>query len=343
MKYKIQKIIFIALVFLCSGETKMIAQNIARNNGLHQLFENYYEDRLKYFPLEATAVGDNRYNNILPNDGSQVFLKQVHDFYSQYQKELNNFQPESLNSEDRISFYILKDILNRELDGEKFHKERMPFAQVFSLPLKMGQFGSGTGDQPFKTVKDYDDWLQRIEAFAIWTDTTIANFRKGIEAGMVLPKALVLKMIPQMEKLAQLDTSKNIFYGPIKHYPELFSEQDKVRLTAAYNHAIEEQLIPCYQKLHDFFSGEYLNAARSTSGINALPNGDAMYRYYIYYFTTTHQSPEKIYQTGLDEVKRITAEMENLKNQMGFRGTLKELFNFMQTDKQFRASLKTKC
>ncbi|MBK9983374.1 MAG: DUF885 family protein [Saprospiraceae bacterium] len=75
----------------------------------------------------------------------------------------------------------------------------------------MGQLGNGTGDQPFKTVQDYDNWLQRIDAFTVWTDNTIANFRKGIKAGMVLPKALVLKMIPQMESLAQSDTSKMFF------------------------------------------------------------------------------------------------------------------------------------
>lgn len=335
MKYIIKKVIFIALIFICSAKTMMFAQSIKRNKGLHQLFENYYEDRLKLFPLEATAAGDNRYNNLLPNDGSQVFLKQVHDFYSQYQKELMRIQPESLNSEDRISFYILRDILNRELEGEKFHKERMPFAQFFSLPLKMGQLGSGTGDQPFKTIKDYEDWLQRISAFSVWTDTTIANFRNGIATGMVLPKVLVLKMIPQMERLAQSDTSKNIFYGPVKHYPELFSEPDKARLTTEYNRAIQEQLIPSYQKLRDFFSGEYLNAARQTSGINALPDGDALYRYYIYYFTTTHKTPEEIYQSGLSEVSRITSEMEKLKNKMLYTGTLKELFNYMQTDTQF--------
>lgn len=335
MKYNIKKIIFIALIILCSAESKVIAQNIARNSGLHQLFENYYEDRLKLFPLEATAAGDNRYNNILPNDGSQAFLKQAHDFYSKYQIELNGYKPENLNFEDRISLYILRDILTRELEAEQYHKEWMPFAQFLSLPLKMGQLGNGTGDQPFKTVQDYDNWLQRIDAFTVWTDTTIANFRKGIKAGMVLPKALVLKMIPQMESLAQSDTSKNVFYGPVKRFPEQFSNVDKVRLTNLYTHAIITQFIPAYKKLSTFFSGDYLNAARSTSGINALPNGEAMYRYNIYFFTTTLKSPEEIYETGLSEVTRITAEMEQLKNNIGYTGTLKELFNYMQTDKRF--------
>src|SRR6266487_998719 len=123
MKYKIQKAIFITLILLCSIETKISAQNATANNALHQLFDDYYEDRLKLFPLEATAAGDSRYNNILQNDGSQVFLKQVHDFYSKYQKDLSGYKPESLNLEDRISYYILKDVLDRELEAEQYHKE----------------------------------------------------------------------------------------------------------------------------------------------------------------------------------------------------------------------------
>ena len=126
----------------------------------------------------------------------------------------------------------------------QFHGELMPFAQLFALPLTMGQLGSGVGDQPFISVRDYENWLQRISAFGIWTDTTISNFRKGIKAGMVLPKALVVKMIPQYESLAQSDTSKNVFYGPVKHFPGQFSNEDISRLSNAYKLAINEQLIP---------------------------------------------------------------------------------------------------
>jgi uncharacterized protein (DUF885 family) len=316
-------------------EIKTIAQNVPANNALHELFDNYYEDRLKLFPIEATCIGDSRYNNILPNDGSLLFLKQVHDFELKYLKELDNYNPETLNPEDRISYFILQDILNNDIEGEQYHFEWMPFNQFYSLPLTMGQFGSGSSSQPFKTVQDYDNWLQRIDAFAVWTDTTIANFRQGIKAGMVLPKALVVKIIPQMESLSQSDTAINVFYGPVKHFPANFSEADKKKLTSKYAKAITEKLIPSYKKLGTFFSGEYLSAARSTSGISYLPNGKAMYQYDIKILTTTNKTPEEIYQTGLSEVSRITAEMEKLKDQIGFKGTLKDMFHFMLTDKQF--------
>src|SRR4051812_34567547 len=150
MKYKIQKAIFIALILVSSIGTK--SQDSLTNNTLHRLFEDYYEDRLKLFPLEATSIGDDRYNNILPNNGSAPYIKQLHDFDSKYQSYLNKYKPQSLNAEDRISWYILKDIIGRDIEAEQYHIERMPFAQVFSLPLAMGQLGSGKGDQPFKTV-----------------------------------------------------------------------------------------------------------------------------------------------------------------------------------------------
>jgi uncharacterized protein (DUF885 family) len=335
MNYSTHKKIFLLLFVFCFFGIKTIAQNSLKNEKLHVLFEDYYQERLKLFPLEATGAGDDRYNNILHNDGSQAFLKKLHDLYSKYQNELNNFNPQKLNAEDKISYYILKDMLSRELEAEKFHREKMPFAQFFSLPLTMGQLGNGKGNQPFKTVKDYENWLQRIDIFTVWTDTTIANFRKGIKSGMVLPKSLVVKMIPQYESLAQTDAAKNIFYGPINNFPEEFTTEEKARLTKAYKDAITTKLIPSYQKLATFFNGDYMKAARDSSGISALPNGDALYNYHIYFFTTLRTKPEAIYQTGLDEVKRITAEMEALKNKIGFKGTLKELFHFMQTDKQF--------
>lgn len=138
-----------------------------------------------------------------------------------------------------------------------------------------------------------------------------------------------------MESLAQTDSSKSIFYGPIRHFPTDFSAADKARLSTEYYHAINQQLLPAFKKLKDFFSNEYLAEARTTSGINALPNGDSMYRFYIYYSTTTHQSPEAMYQTGLNEVTRITAVMEKIKDSIGFKGSLKDLFQFMKTSKQF--------
>jgi uncharacterized protein (DUF885 family) len=191
------------------------------NKSLHALFDRYFEEQLALSPLEATSIGDNRYNNLLPNDVSVAYLNKEHAFISKYLEEANRFKPEELTMEDKISYFIFLDILKTSQEGEQFHPELMPFNQMSSLPLTMGQMGSGKGSQPFETLKDYDNWLQRIDAFIVWTDTAIANCRQGIKTGMVLPRTLVLKMIPQMESLTKNDTSL-VFYGPIKQFPSSF-------------------------------------------------------------------------------------------------------------------------
>jgi len=327
----------ILLAAACAfASCKQPATSPSGNNAdLGKLFNNYYEKRLKLYPLEATSIGDPRYNDLLPNDGSAAVLKEQHDFYVAYLDSLNNFKRDNLNDEDKLSYDIFKYEMQINIDYFKYHFEYMPFNQFFALPLTIGQYGSGTGAQPFKTVKDYDDWLKRLNAFSVWADTAIANFNKGIKAGVVLPKALVVKMIPQMQAMQVNDPTKSLFYGPVNLFPKNFSDADKKRLTDAYRKEIVEVVVPTYRKLGDYLQHDYLPHARSTSGFSALPNGLAMYKYLVKQQTTTDKTPDEIYQLGLREVARIRGKMDSIKNKVGFKGDLKAFFEYMKNDPKF--------
>jgi len=309
----------------------MHAQN--NNPELHRLFDRYYKESNALNPLNATFNGIDGFNDQLPADDTAQ-LKKVHSFYVKYLKQLQAFSTTTLNKEDNISYAILENDLKTALLFEKYHTEYMPVNQFDNLPMYMAMLGSGTSAQPFKTVKDYDNWLKRCKAFTVWTDVAIENMRKGITTGMVLPKTLAIKVIPQMQTLAKNEENSS-FYEPIKNFPNDFSESDKNRLSAEFKEIIPENIFASMQKLADFFQNEYLPKARLTSGINALPNGAELYRDYIFLNTTTHKNPEEIYRLGLSEVARITSEMEQIKTSIGFNGTLPELFGFMKTDKQF--------
>ncbi|HEX8657222.1 MAG TPA: DUF885 domain-containing protein, partial [Hymenobacter sp.] len=87
--------------------------------------------------------------------------------------------------------------------------------------------------------------------------------------------------------------------------------------------------------LADFLNSEYLPRARTSTGLDAVPGGAEQYRYAVRQMTTTSSPPEAIYQTGLSEVKRIRAEMEAVKNQVGFRGDLPAFFTYLNTDPKF--------
>jgi uncharacterized protein (DUF885 family) len=313
----------------------LLAQKLPGNAKFSKFLDNYYEDGLLLNPLTATQRGDNRYNDVFPNDIAEPYLKKQHDFTILYQKQLASFDRNKLNSFDKISFDIVSLQIKQTLEREKFNFEYMPFSQFRGYPSSLPSLGSGKSFQPFKTAKDYENWLKRIDGFTIWADTAIANFNKGVAIKMVLPRALVIKMIPQLEAQTVTDTLKNIFYEPVRNMPSSFSAKEKQAIRLAYQNAISTKIIPTYQKLADYLKNVYLPKARSTSGYNDLPNGKEMYAYMVRISTTTDQTPEAIYQTGLGEVERITKEIENLKIKIGFQGDRTAFFNYALNDPSF--------
>lgn len=327
----------IAFAFFLFSSCKLMNKKQTGDDKLFaQFLDNYYEQELKFSPLSATQNGDNRYNDLLPIDMTESYRESLKTFYKSYLDSLNQFSRQNMNENDRISF----DILKREtrMNYERlvnFHENYIPFNQFYALPLEMGQLGSGDGAQPFKTMKDYEDWIKRATAFSVWTDSAIAYFKKGIDSNIVLPGSLVVKMIPQMEDMVTTDPEKSLFYAPVKKIPPSIDSLGTIKIKAAYTKLINEQLVPSYKKLAGFLKNEYLPKARATSGINALPNGNAYYNFLARDQTTTDISPEEIHQIGLNEVARIRRIMDSVKNSVGFTGDLPAFFEYMKTDKKF--------
>jgi uncharacterized protein (DUF885 family) len=327
--------IILAILSLASCQPGNNSPGKKDNKELATLFNNYYEQRLKLYPLEATSIGDNRYNNLLPVDITDSYRDTLKTFYNQYLTYISKYDREKLNDKDKISYDVFKREMQINLEGLGFPENYIPFQQFWGLPLTIGQLGSGQGNQPFKTVKDYDDWISRASRFGVWADSSIVYFRKGIAANYVLPKALVVKMIPEMEAMQVKEDTASLFYEPVKNFPAGFSDADKDRITTAFTTLIHQQLIPAYKKLGDFLKNEYLPKARMTSGISALPNGKEYYQYLIRSQTTTDKTPEEIYQTGLSEVARISKLQDSVKNAVGFKGDKEAFFEFMKNNKRF--------
>lgn len=311
------------------------AQNKEDNKNLSDMFKAYTEDVYKLFPVRATQNGDTRYNDQLPVTFTDSYNAMLKEHYTGYLNRLKKFDRNSLNENDKISYDIFRYNMEMALEGLTLKLNRMPSNQFTGFELSLGQAGSGTGAQPFKTVKDYDNWLTRAKKYTAWCDSTILYFRKGMAEGLVLPKALVIKMIPQLVALQKEDATASVFYGPVKLFPKSFSDADKNRLTEEYKNLITAYLNPSFKKLETFLTTEYLPAARTTSGLSALPNAAKLYDYAIRSSTTTKKIPDELFNTGLAEVKRIRNEMEKVKEQVKFTGSLESFFTFTKTDPQF--------
>ena len=327
--------IFAGLILMISCKKSDIALPKSEAN-IDSIASKYYEGYLKMYPLEATMQGDSRYNDLLSNNISSEFISKEIEFYTETQKKLKSIEYDDLSDEQKTVYDVLDYTLKDKIERYAYHPELLPFSQFEGLPLDFPLLGSAEGNQPFKTTKDYDNWLKRIDAFVIWMNTAEKNFREGMKQNVVLPKKLVVKMIPQMhsEEIITEDFDKNIFYGPIKKMPKNFSAKDKEKYKILYQEAISSKIIPAYQKMGDFLEKEYLPKARNTDGINAIPNGKNIYEYYAKSWTTTNKTPEEINKIGLQQVAMLRAEMEKVKTQLGFKGSLEQFLTSLKTDKK---------
>jgi uncharacterized protein (DUF885 family) len=322
-------------IIACSCTTQNDSKNIGvKTQNLDSLVKAYHEERLKLFPLEATAAGDNRYNDLFLNSISKAYRNQLTEFYLKYQKALMMFDRNSLSVDDQMNYDVLKWECEIAIEGDQFKSFLMPLNQFSSLPLYVGQLASGSSSQPFKTVKDYQNWLSRLNAYVEWCDTAIANMKIGMAQGYTIPQSLTLKTIPQFADLAKGPVEIHLFYTPIKNFPSDFTEADKSQLTNQYKEIIAHKIIPVHQKMADFLQKEYLPACRTSSGISAIPDGAANYNYLIKQYTTTNLTANEIFKIGEIEVERITKEMIKVKEQVGFKGDLKAFFNELRTKKE---------
>jgi uncharacterized protein (DUF885 family) len=301
---------------------------------LDSIAANYYEQYLKLYPLEATSQGDLRYNDQLPINIDKDFISGEIAFYNSVQKQLENVDYKALSDEDKVVYDVLDFTLKDKTEKYSYHPEYIPFSQFEGLPLNFPLYGSGQGSQPFNTEKDYQDWLKRMEKFPDWMNAATENFREGMTNKIVLPKKLVLKMIPQMkaEEIITPDFEKNIFSGPVKNFPKDFTAEQKEKFTKLYKDAVAKNIIPAYTKMAEFLEKEYLPKSRETDGYNNLPKGDNIYRYYVKSWTTTNKTPDEINKIGQQQVAMLRAEMEKVKQQVGFTGTLEQFITSVTAD-----------
>ena len=301
---------------------------------LDSITANYYEQYLKLYPLDATAQGDERYNDQLPINIDKDFISGEITFYNSVQNQLKKVDYKSLSDQDKTVYDVLDYTLKDKIERYAYHPEYIPFTQFNGLPLDFPLLGSGQGNQPFKTEKDYSDWLKRTENFPAWMDAAIENFREGITNQYVLPKKLVVKMVTQMnaEEITTSDFSKNIFYGPINNFPKNFTAAQREKFTKEFKTMITKRIIPSYTKMGSFLQTEYLPKARTTDGINGLPKGNDIYAYFAKSWTTTTKTPNEINQIGLEQVAMLRNEMEKVKQQVGFSGSLEEFLIHLKSD-----------
>jgi uncharacterized protein (DUF885 family) len=293
---------------------------------LAALYAEFWEENLQLNPIQATMIGDPRYNDQLPSSLSPEYRARLRDFHQRFLERAKAIGGDGLSGQDRLSYDIFVRNQLSELEGFDHPQHLVPINQFNNVANQIAILGSGKSAQPFKTVADYEAWIRRASQVPVVFDQAIANMREGMAKGIVRPRILMEKVLPQLDQHIVKKASDSTLWGPITALPADFSAADKQRLTAEYTALIENTLVPAYRKLRTFIAGEYLPKCSESVGLGAVPNGAAWYAYRVRESTTTDLSPEQIHQTGLAEIARIHGEMKGVMDKVGFKGQLKEYF-----------------
>jgi uncharacterized protein (DUF885 family) len=321
-------------VSACGGGQQDTAPEDAAT-ALAALFDEHFERNLELNPMSATAIGDDRYDDRMAISMSQEYRDADRLLDEEFLARLLEIDRNALGDQDQLSYDIFKVRREQSLAGNEFPFHLQPMNQFYLMTNFFVQLGSGSSLHPFKTVKNYDDFLSRADDILVNIDLAMDNMQEGMRAGVVQPEILMVKVVPQITAHIVDSAEESNFWMPITNMPEDFSDADRERLTAAYRDAIENKFIPAFERLNNFIGDEYIAASRQTVGLGDQPNGANWYAYMVKLRTTTDMTPDEIHQIGLDEVARIHGEMRGVMEEVGFEGDLKDFFDFANTDDQF--------
>ena len=297
---------------------------------LYDLFDTEWEAGLKESPTFASFLGDKRYNDRW-NDSSLTAIERRNRQRIETLAALKRINRDELSVADRLNYDLFQKEYEEAIEAHKFKRYLLPITQ---------QGGIQTIDEitqlmSFDSVKDYEDWIARINAFPILMEQTLSLMREGAKQKILLPKAIMERVPAQIDKMTAGGGERHPFYAPFKKFPKDVSESEQMRLKNLAKAAIDKSVVPQYARLKDYFTKEYLPVSYSSVGVWQRPDGADYYAFLARSNTTTNMTPQQIHDRGLAEVKRIRAEMERIKTQVGFKGTLAEFFQFLRTDKQF--------
>ncbi|MFL6636465.1 MAG: DUF885 domain-containing protein [Massilia sp.] len=296
----------------------------------------FYDARARFDPLlYATANGDSRYDDQI---GMAIDPKVRARYFAQNHKLLDDLQKidrTQLSDKARLNFDILAFEIRGQLDLARFPEHLLPLNHFDNIPSTLANYAGGTGSQPLATPAQYRAYLARLEQLPAWIDQAIANMKEGVKQGVVQPKAITAKMLPQFRQLAASDAEASIFYTPIKNLPAGFSDADRKTLTAGYRQAAQK-IDAALARLNTFLEKDYLPAGRTTAGYGALPDGAAWYQARIRNNTNLDLTPAEIHALGEKEVARIQQQMATLAPKLGYDGPLNAFPQWVAAQARFK-------
>ncbi len=285
-----------------------------RREALTALLDEQWQYTLRNNPEFASMLGDKRYNDQL-SDFSQPAIDAQQQAQARFLIRFEALDTRGFPAQEIVN----KDLMVRQLkmgqDAIRFKDWQMPVLQNSGIHLDTPQMVTMLS---FVTVKDYEDYIARLNALPRAFEQTIVQMRNGIKNQLMPPQFILGKIARQCDEIVAMKPEASPFTQPLNKFPADFSADDKQRLRAAIREAVALRVVPAYQKFSNFVRDEYAVHGRQDAGIWSLPDGAARYQLRVKESTTTDLTAEAIHQLGLSEVARIEGQMLAVAKKLGY-------------------------
>ena len=324
-----KRLLIAAAALLCATPAS------AQNADLSRLFEDERAFVHREDPLSATGAGVHDYDDRLPSVTPEANARQLLE-NQQFLARLHAIDRAQLSHQEQVSYDLFDFMVGQRVHLARYDDWRLPFnsdSGFYSEIVLLDDLQSP------RTVRDYENYIARLNDTRRYFREQIENMRVGIRDGFTLPREII-GGVSQVIGGFRYDGPEAIgLYAPFANFPATVPEPERARLREAGRAAIANSVIPAFDDFRTFFETEYAPHARNTIAAQRLPNGRAYYADLVRYYTTLPDAtPQQIHQIGLREVARIRAAMEVEMRASGFQGTFPEFLTFLRTDPQFYAT-----
>ncbi len=327
-----------------TAETSVTQNNVSESERLNQWFADKFEQQLQMSPIYLTFLGrKDRYDEI--DDMSDAAQDKQLSWLGDTVKELKStFDYNKLNDEAKISYDIWVYQYQQQLEGQPFKQNTYVFTQMQGIQSFAAQFLINF--HKVDELSDMQAYIKRVKGVSEAISTSLKKAQKNAEFGVRAPRFAYEGVIEQATNLitgapfTEADKDSALWADGQSKIAKLLTDKkiDQAtadELTAALKKSLLESFLPSYQALVSWFKDDIKNTDAQAHGVGSQPNGKAYYDYQLKVSTTTSLTADQIHQIGLDEVERITKEMEAIKNQVGFKGDLQAFFKYLKTDPKF--------
>ena len=289
----------------------------AHANPLRELMDQTWQRRLARSPILATYMGDARYNDRW-DDLSPKAIETDDAEDRAALSRLGAIDRAQLSGAEQLNYDLFKRDLEDRIEGQAFKADLLPINQLDGVQL-IAQIIEFT---PFDSMKDYENWLSRLQSFDTLVDQTIALMRTGMTEKRMWPRIVMERVPPQIVPQLVIKAEDSPFYAPFKTYPASVAEEVRLQLNLGAQSAILETVVPALRRLNDFLVKEYIPACPDRDmGLSAQPQGAEFYAWLVRHHTGSALTPDQIHDVGLAEVARIQAEMTAVMRAAGHTGS----------------------